>query len=208
MSRRGLLLVLDGPTAVGRTTTLRGLQAAWPARRGGPLLEAGLDAARAGLGPGVAGRLGPLLDRIERAPAGRASRHHLGPLGRELVTGMHRAAAAWAATGMDVAMDHLLLDAALVADLHAAAGDLPLLVVGMTCDPVVLEDREERTAGSARGRAAAEAAALTAAAASGGSASGAVVHDLVLDTTAATTEELVAEVLDLVDRRLGRISRT
>lgn len=204
MTRRGLLLVLDGPTAVGRSTTLRGLQAAWPERRGGPLLEAGLDVARAGLGPGTAGRLGPLLDRIERAPAGRPARHHLGPLGRELVAGMHRAAAAWAATGMDVAMDHLLVDAALVADLRAAAGDLPLLVVGLTCDPVVLEDREERTPGSARGRAAAEAAALAAAAA----AAGTVAHDLVLDTTAATTEELVAEVLDLVDRRLGRISRT
>jgi chloramphenicol 3-O-phosphotransferase len=204
MSRRGLVLVLDGPTGVGRTTTLRGLQSAWPARRGGPLLEAGLDAARAALGPGTAGRLGPLIDRIERGRAGSPPRHHLGPLGRELVAGMHRAAVAWAASGVDVALDHLLVDAALVADLRAAVGDLPLLVVAMTCDPVVLEDREERTPGAARGRAAAETAALSAAR----DGAGAVAHDLVLDTTAATTDELVAEVLDLVDRRLGRLSRT
>lgn len=204
MSRRGLVVVLDGPTAVGRTTTIRGLQAAWPARRGGPLLEAGLDTVRLALGPGTAGRLGPLLDRIERGRAGAVPRHHLGPLGRELVAGMHRSAAAWAATGIDVALDHLLVDAALVADLHAAVADLPLLVIGLTCDPDVLEDREERTRGAARGRAVAEAAALAAAA----SGAGAVQHDLVLDTTAATTDELVAEILDLVDRRLGRVSRT
>jgi chloramphenicol 3-O phosphotransferase len=204
MSRRGLVLVLDGPTAVGRTTTLRGLQAVWPARRGGPLLEAGRDAVRTALGPGTAGRLGPLLDRVERGRAGTVPRYHLGPLGRELIAGMHRAAAAWADGGADVVMDHLLVDGAVVADLLAAVGDLPLLLVGLTCDPVVLEDREERTPGAARGRAAAESAALRLAAGT----AGAVAHDLVLDTTAATTDELVAEILDLVDRRLGRVSRT
>ncbi|MGA1078615.1 MAG: hypothetical protein ACO3VG_06595, partial [Nitriliruptoraceae bacterium] len=57
MSRPGLLLVLDGPSAVGRSTTLRALADVWPDRRGGTLLEAGLDAAVAalGAGPGVRG---------------------------------------------------------------------------------------------------------------------------------------------------------
>lgn len=199
MSRPGLLLVLDGPSAVGRTTTLRALADVWPARRGGPLLEVGLDAAHAALGPGPAAAFAPLLDRVEHGPAGSVPRLHRGPLARELVGGLHRAAAAWAAVGFDVAVDHLIADAATASDLRAAADGLPLLVVGLTCDPVVLEDREERT-GRARGRAAAEVAALAAVAAQVPG----PVHDAVLDTTAATTDELVAAVLALVERRLGR----
>ena len=204
MSRPGLLLVLDGPTAVGRTTTLRALADVWPDRRGGTLLEAGLDAAVAALGPGPASRLAPLLDRVEHGPAGSVPRLRRGPLARELVAGMHRAAATWAAAGFDVGMDHLLVDAAAVADLRRVAAGLPLLVVGLTCDPVVLEDRERRD-GRERGRAAAETAVLAAAAAQ----ATAPIHDVVLDTTALTTEELVEAVLDLVARaeRDGRLSR-
>ncbi len=185
MSRPGLLLVLDGPTAVGRTTTLRALADVWPEHRGGPLLEAGLGAALGALGEGPAARFAPLLDR--------------GPLARELVAGMHRAAAAWARAGFDAAMDHLLDDPALVADLREAAEGLTLVVVGLTCDPDVLEDREERS-GHRPGRAAADVAALAAAAAR----SARTVHDAVLDTTAATTGELVAEVLRIVDRAVSR----
>lgn len=199
MSGAGLVLVLDGPSSVGRTTTLRALADVWPTRRGGPLLEVGLEAALGALGPGAGARLGPLLDRVAHGPAGAAPRLQRGPLARELVGGMHRAAVAWAAAGFDVALDHLLADAAVAADLRTVTAGLPLLVVGLTCDPVVLEDREERL-GRERGRAVAETAALAAAAAS----SGAALHDAVLDTTAATTDELVEAVLDLVGRRLGR----
>ena len=204
MSGPGLLLVLDGPSAVGRSTTLRALADVWPERRGGTLLEAGLDAALAALGPGPAARLAPLLDRVEHGPAGAVPRLRRGPLARELVAGMHRAAASWAAAGFDVGLDHLLTDAAVVSDLRAAATGLPLLVVGLTCDPVVLEDREQR-GGRERGRAAAEAAALAAAAAQ----AAVPPHDAVLDTTAMTTDELVEAVLDLVERaaRDGRLSR-
>jgi chloramphenicol 3-O phosphotransferase len=204
VSAPGLLLVLDGPSGVGRTTTLRALAEVWPERRGGPLVEAGLDAAIAALGVGPVARLAPLLDHVEHGPAGAVPRLRRGPLARELVGGMHRAAASWAAAGFDVALDHLVTDAAVAAHLRSAAAGLPLLVVGMTCDPVVLEDREQR-AGRDPGRAAAEAAALSAAAAR----AAAPFHDAVLDTTASTTDELVAAVLDLVAaaERDGRLSR-
>mgnify|MGYP001555665608 CR=1 FL=1 len=194
MSRPGLLLVLDGPSAVGRTTTLRALADVWPDRRDGTLLVAGLDAAHAALGPGPAARMASVLDGVAHGPAGGTPRLRRGPLSRALVDGMHRAAAGWAAAGFDVGMDHLLTDPAVAADLRTAAAGLPLLVVRLTCDPVVLEDREERL-GRQRGRAAAEAAALEAA-----ERAGAAPPDAVLDTTAATTAELVAELLDLVAR--------
>jgi chloramphenicol 3-O-phosphotransferase len=189
----GLVLVLDGPSSVGKTTTIRALQRRWTAAQGGPLVEAGLDAARTALGPGARGRWAELIDRVEPSVAGRPARFRYGPLGRELIGGMHRTAAAWARAGFDVALDHVILDTAMLADLHEATEGLAVVIVGMTCDPVVLDDRENdrvSTVGDVeRGRALAQAAAVLE-----------VEHGLTVDTTAATTEEVVEEVLRIVER--------
>jgi chloramphenicol 3-O phosphotransferase len=189
----GRMLVLDGASSVGKTTTIRALQRRWIDVQGGPLLEAGLDTARAALGPGARGRWADLLDRVEPTVAGRPPRFRYGPLGRELIGGMHRSAAAWARAGFDVALDHVILDTAMLADLHDAATGLELIIVGMTCDPVVLDDREVdriATVGDVtRGRALAQVAAVLE-----------VAHAHTVDTTAATTDEIVEEILAIVER--------
>jgi chloramphenicol 3-O phosphotransferase len=185
----GLVLVLDGPSSVGKTTTLRALQQRWPTAQSGPLIEAGLDAARIALGSGGRGRWAELMDRVEPGIAGQPPRFRYGPLGREVVSGMHRAAAAWARSGLDVVMDHCLLDTAMLTDLRRACDGLPLLLVGMTCDPVVLDDRELGRTDVVQGRSAAQRHAVLE-----------VEHAAVVDTTAATTEEVVAAVMAHVDR--------
>jgi chloramphenicol 3-O phosphotransferase len=185
----GLVLVLDGPSSVGKSTTLEALQRRWPVEQSGPLVTAGLDAARASLGPASAGqasggRWAELLDRVEPSVAGRPPRFRYGPLGRELVSGMHRAAAAWARSGLDVGMDHCIVDTAMLADLRRACDGVPLLVIGMTCDPVVLDDREADRRDVVPGRSAAQRAAVLE-----------VHHEAVIDTTESTTDEVVADVL-------------
>jgi chloramphenicol 3-O phosphotransferase len=185
----GLVLVLDGPSSVGKSTTIDALQRRWPIDESGPLIEAGLDAARQALGPGGAGRWAELIDRVEPSVAGLAPRFRYGPLGRELVAGMHRAAAAWARSGLDVGLDHCLLDTAMLGDLRRACDGVPLLMIGMTCDPVVLDDRESDRRDVQPGRSAAQRAAVLE-----------VSHEAVVDTTEATTDEVVAEVLDIVER--------
>jgi chloramphenicol 3-O-phosphotransferase len=186
-----MVVVLDGPTMVGRTTTLHGLQRAWPEVRSGPLLEVGLDAALRAFGPG-AGRWAELV--LPRVPAPGGGHRHVswGPLGRELVAGMHRAAATWARAGMDVAVDHTLFDHATVADLHSVLEGLETVHVGLVCDPDVLESRELEAGIAEPGLAAAQLDANRAA----------VRPDLVLDTTGATTEELVEAILTEVAARL------
>jgi chloramphenicol 3-O-phosphotransferase len=185
MADRGAVLVLDGPLMVGRTTTLHGLQRAWPEVRDGPLLEVGLDR--------MLGSFGPSRRRWQELvlPTAGAAHAHLGPLGRELVGGLHRAAASWARAGTDVALDHALFDRTTAGDLGAACDGLPLIVIGLRCDLDVLEVRAEE-AGVSPAIVRAQAAATR----------DVVEHDLVLDTTAATTDELVAEVLTHVHRRL------
>jgi chloramphenicol 3-O-phosphotransferase len=185
----GLVLVLDGPSSVGKSTTLEALQRRWPVERSGPLVTAGLDATRALLGPGGRGRWADLVDRVEPAVAGRPPRFRYGPLGRELIAGMHRAAATWARSGFDVGLDHCIVDTAMLADLRRACDGLPLLVIGMTGDPVVLEDRELDRDDVVPGRSAAQRAAVLE-----------VQHEAVVDTTESTTEEVVAEVLEIVRR--------
>jgi len=185
----GLVLVLDGPSSVGKSTTIAALQERWPVAHAGPLVAAGLDAARELLGPGGWGRWAELVERIEPSIAGQPPRFRYGPLGRELVAGMHRAAAAWARRGFDVALDHCIVDPSMLADLRRACDGVPLLIVGMTCDPVVLDDRERDRTDVRRGRSAAQRASVVG-----------VEHTETVDTTAATTDEVVADVMAIVAR--------
>ena len=187
MNEPGFVLVLDGPRCVGRSTTLAALQRAWPEVRSGPLLEVGLGAALAAFGPGAR----RWRELVLPAVAANARGPHVGwgPLGRELVVGMHRAAAAWAHAGMDVAIDHVLLDQFTARDLATCLQGLPILHVGLVCDPDVLEDRERAIHGSGLGTAAAQLQATRDVA----------VRDLLLDTTEATTAELVELILAAVD---------
>ena len=191
----GVVLVLDGPSSVGKSATLAALQRRWPTVRSGPLVVAGLDATRALLGPGGRGRWAELVERVEPSVAGLPPRFRYGPLGREMTAGMHRAAAAWARAGFDVGLDHCIVDTAMLADLRRACDRVPLVVIGMTCDPVVLDDREADRDDVAPGRSAAQRAAVLD-----------VAHDAVVDTTESTTDELVEEVLVILDR--AGVSRT
>ncbi len=190
MHDTGMVVVLDGPTMVGRSTTLHELQRAWPEVRSGPLLEVGLDAALRAFGPGAARWAELVLPGLPAAGGGQR-RVSWGPLGRELIAGMHRAAATWARSGMDVAVDHTLFDHATVADLHSVLEGLETVHVGLVCDPDVLESRELE-AGVEPGLAVAQLDANRAT----------VRPDLVLDTTGATTEELVEEILAEVAARM------
>ena len=192
MSRPGLVVVVDGPTQVGRSTTIRGLQRRWPQLRSGPLLEVGLDAALSSFGP-ASGRWHELIlphrnlahDSTTGAPV-------WGPLGRELVAGMHRSAVAWAGVGFDVAVDHTLLDRSNVADLAEALDPVPAFHVGLVCDHAVLEERE-RQAGRRPGLASAELRLSQRVAR----------RDLVLDTSESTTDELVDDIFAELRAWLG-----
>lgn len=188
----GIVVVVDGPSSVGKSTTVAALQAAWPRVRTGPLLDLGLDQTLASFGPTML-RWWDLVQRVGAGPHGGPDRVVWGPLGRELVAGMHRAAAEWARAGFDVALEHVLLDRVTASDLVTSLAGLPVLHVGLTCDPDVLEDRaadSHTPTGWGAVEALAELAAMD----------GVAERDLVLDTTEMATEEIVDAVLEAVTR--------
>lgn len=191
MSGAGLVLVVDGPGLVGRSTTIAALQRRWTELRDGPLLEVGIDAALAALGPALGRWYELVMPHGRTGPEGRVGVPAWGPMGRELVAGMHRAAAAWARAGFDVAVEHTLLDRGSLVDLEAAACELRVFHVAMVCHPDVLEDRE-RVAGRPLGQAVAEQAA----------GAGILQPDLRVDTSETTTDELVDTILAAMTRWL------
>jgi chloramphenicol 3-O phosphotransferase len=186
----GVVVIVDGPTGVGKSTLIDALQDAWPRLRPGPLLDVGLDQALAALGPTGLTRWWDLIRHV-RTP-GASAPMAWGPMGRELAAGMHQVVAAWALAGFDVAVEHVLLDRTTVLQLTTALGDLPTIHLGLTCDPDVLEDRERERAGRSLGPPAEQLAATRQVAR----------RDAVLDTTEATTRELLTEALLVIERRL------
>lgn len=192
--RAGFVLIIDGPSGIGTSTTLAGLQAAWPDVRPGPLLDVGIDHTLRAFGAQLP-RWWDLIESPE-VHAGSDVEMHWGPLGREVVRVLPSVAATWAQHGWDVGIDHVLRDRTTAAELLEATAGLDRLHVGLTCDPDVLEDR-------ARGAGPADAADLRAGKALAELAVfGSVARrDLVLDTTEAETAELVTEIMDAVRRR-------
>jgi chloramphenicol 3-O-phosphotransferase len=190
----GLVLIIDGPSGVGTSTTLAALQAVWPEVRPGPLLDVGIDRTLGAFGAELS-RWWDLIEAPELSADGDVGMHW-GPLGREIVRGLPAIAVMWATQGWDVGIDHVLRDRTTAAELLEATDGLPRLHVGLTCDPDVLEDRARSAAGPGEaadlraGKALAELAVF-----------GSVAHrDLVLDTTESETEELVADILEAVRR--------
>lgn len=188
---RPCALIIDGPTQVGRSTTIAQLQRHWAHTYATPLLAVGLGTAFGLFGPEVDRWRELLLPR--QSPIATVGAHY-GPLGRELTAAMHRAAHAWLHAGFDVVIEHTFLDRQCPEDLAAVFANDLTIWVGLTCDEEILAARE-REAGREEGRGAAEQRAGEQVAA----------RDLLLDTSQATTEELVSDIMTVVEqRRIGQ----
>lgn len=181
---RPVAVIIEGPAQVGRSTTIAALQRRWASVYAAPLLTVGLDAAIAAFGPESERWRELLLPR--HSPVGGVGAHY-GPLGRELTAGMHRAAKAWFDGGFDVVLEHTFLDRQCRDDLAAVFAKQRIIYVGLQCDEEILAARE-REAGRDVGRAVAELRAQHDVAS----------RDLLLDTSEATTAELVDAIMEHV----------
>jgi chloramphenicol 3-O phosphotransferase len=150
--RLGRVILLNGTSSSGKTTLVHALQAALP----DPWLEIGIDRFVYALPKAYLDQ--PLWSEVFRyvRPAGRPDgpfRIQTGPLGRRLVAGMHRTVAALADSGLDVIVDHVLLDADWLPECRRLWAPFETLVVGVRCPlEVVLErerGRKDRTIGQA-----------------------------------------------------------
>lgn len=156
--RAGKVILLNGGSSAGKTTTARMLQQLRPA----PTQYIALDQFRDGLPDryrglnSPAGAPGSLGLNVVPVPLGdgRGTDIRFGPVGRRMLAGMRRAVAAFARDGGDVVVDDLLLEPSFLADYVDALAGIEVLFVGVRCDLDTVERRESGRPGRFPGTAA------------------------------------------------------
>jgi chloramphenicol 3-O phosphotransferase len=148
----GRIILVNGTSSSGKTTLVRGLQRALPEL----WLEMGIDRFAYAIPGRVNGEpTWPMLFRYAR-PDGVTDgpfRIETTPLGQRFVSGMHATAAALAGAGLNVIVDHVLLERAWLEECWRLWAPFEIFTVGVLCPlEVVLErerSREDRTLGQA-----------------------------------------------------------
>lgn len=177
----GRVIVLNGTSSSGKSTLARCLQDRWP----GPLLDAGLDRHLSMLPRRYLSTAWPEVYSYARATDGTIASITLGPVGRSLHRAMHRAVAAMALTGVDVVVDHVILDPWTARDLDRALDGVPATIVGVRLEERELSRREREREIRTLGQAAAQLPVVHAH----------VSYDLEVDTGRLSAEEAADAVL-------------
>ena len=151
-SRAGRIILLNGTSSSGKSTLIRALQDRLP----DPWIEIGIDRFVFALPRRYLNQpLWSEVFRYVRAPGTPEDEFTIetGPLGERLVSGMHRTAAALAAEGLDVIVDHVLLEREWLEACRRLWAPFRPLYVGVRCPLEVVIERErsrkDRTIGQA-----------------------------------------------------------
>ena len=180
----GRVILINGTSSSGKTTLVRALQAALP----DPWLEIGIDRFVFALPKRYLDQ--PLWSEVFRyvRPDGATDgpfRIETGELGRRLVSGMHRTVAALADSGLDVIVDHVLLESEWLDECRRLWAPFDVLFVGVRCPLEVVVERERSRRDRTIGQAAAQFEVVHRA---GG-------YDLEVDTSRLSPEEAAARVV-------------
>jgi len=180
----GRVILINGTSSSGKTTLVRALQAALP----DPWLEIGIDRFVFALPKRYLDQ--PLWSEVFRyvRPDGATDgpfRIETGELGRRLVSGMHRTVAALADSGLDVIVDHVLLESEWLDECRRLWAPFDVLFVGVRCPLEVVVERERSRRDRTIGQAAAQFEVVHRA---GG-------YDLEVDTSRLGPEEAAARVV-------------
>lgn len=187
----GTVIILNGPSAVGKSSIMRAFQA----KRVEPWLGIGIDNFFVGvLPPKFYMEDKPEHHTVMRGIAtedeqGKLFTLHIGATGQKIIKGMHGAIAAYAKAGNNVIVDYIMYDSAWHADVMKALSGVKVISVGVTAALPVIEERERVRATSPQGHARSVYA---------------TVHqgwdyDLIIDTDTMTPDEIAGQIIDYVE---------
>src|SRR5438309_2332389 len=151
----GTVIILNGPSAVGKSSIMRSLQS----KKVEPWLGIGIDNFFVGVLPAKF--------YLEDKPEHHAVMHgiatedehgklftlYIGVEGQKIIKGMHQAIAAYARAGNNVIVDYIMYDSAWHDDLMKALSGVSVVAVGVTAALSVIEEREKSRATSPQGHA-------------------------------------------------------
>ena len=155
LSECGTVIILNGPSAVGKSSIIRAFQA----KRVEPWLGIGIDNFFVGvLPPKFYLEDKPEHHVVMRGVAtedeqGKLFTLFIGSEGQKVIRGMHGAIAAYAHAGNNVIVDYIMYDLAWHADLMKALSGIKVITVGVTASLHVIEAREKARATSPQGHA-------------------------------------------------------
>jgi chloramphenicol 3-O phosphotransferase len=186
----GTILILNGASSAGKSSLLKAVQATMEQ----PYLDAGLDRFLRMLPKRYLSE--PALWQQVMEPT------RSGPLGLQLIAGMHQSIAALARMGNHVVADHVLVDRHWLLDAARTFCALPAYLIGVRCPLGVLEQRERDRKDRTQGQAASQFHLVHAHA----------LYDFEVDTAAMTPEECAAQIKGFLDahptpwafKRLGK----
>ena len=150
---KGTVIILNGTSSSGKTSIVRALQEVLDE----PYLDAGIDKFLFMLPKRYLDE--PLwhqvFDYLYADPVARTGLSiKAGPMGRQMIAGMHRSIAALAHAGNNVIVDHVLLERGWLKECVEVLADFRVWFVGVRCPLAVVEQRErerrDRTLGQAR----------------------------------------------------------
>lgn len=151
----GTVIILNGPSSVGKSSIIRAFQA----QQVTPWLGMGIDNFFVGVLP-------PKF-YLEDKPEHRLVMHgiasedkegklftlEVGPEGQKVIKGMHRAIAAYAREGNNVIVDYIQYDPAWITDLKEVLNGINVVWVAVTASLQSIEQREKQRGTSPAGHA-------------------------------------------------------
>lgn len=190
-ARAGRIILLNGTSSSGKSTLAKALQAALP----DPWLVIGIDTFVFALPKRYLDQ--PLWSEVfryvrEDGAADGPFRIETGPLGQELVSGMHRSVAALAAAGLDVVVDHVLLERVWLEECRQLWAGIDWCFVGVRCPLAVVEERERERRDRTLGQAAAQFAVVH---------EHGATYDVEVDTSELSPEAAAARIVAAVGER-------
>ncbi|MBN1549430.1 hypothetical protein JW872_02095 [Candidatus Babeliales bacterium] len=157
---RGTIIILNGPSCVGKTSTQKALQVIMDE----PYIKLGVD--------GLFDAVLPDSINLEVVPEGsfrpediryvaesvdadgvKLISLHVGPIGRAVISGMHHAIKAYADQGNNVVVDYILYDQEWLKELVSILKDYRVYWIGLTISLDELERREQERGTSPVGHA-------------------------------------------------------
>lgn len=193
-NEKGTIIILNGPSGSGKSTIQRGIQEKFA----GLYLKIGIDNFFDMIlpdideqGQSIEKSSGELIRKIETsqdADGNNVIALKVGPVGQRVIQGMHRALAAYAAQGNNIAMDYIVYDQSWIPDLVQVLKDYKVYLVGVHIPLEILEEREKKRATSPVGHARSHYHTVHKN----------MIYDFELDTGASSPEECVKKIREFV----------
>ncbi|MFH1832220.1 MAG: hypothetical protein ABH827_05485 [bacterium] len=189
----GTVIIINGPSSVGKSSIIKAFQA----KQNALWLSIGIDNFFVGVLP-------PKF-YLERTPEhwpvmqgiasedkdGKLFTLNIGPEGKKVIQGMHRAIAAYAHAGNNVIVDYIKYEQAWLPDLQDTLHDINVIWIGVTASLETIQQREKTRKTSPEGHARSHYHTVHQG----------ITYDLMLNTDSLTADQAAEQIINFMTKQ-------